>query len=524
MKNSITLLLLTFILQLSLIVSAQIGVNSDGSQPDPSAMLDVKSTQSGMLLPRMTNTQMNSIMNPANGLFVYLTDENNFYYYDGTSWKLFSGGTDGDWIVSGNSIYSFSNIGIGLSNPAGKLHVRNDISGSDSSFIIKASGFTGIGTSNPLEKLEVRGDIMLSTGANRAIYVGAASSGNIHAGYDLTVNAGNSGGSMVGMNPYRGGDLLLKGGNAGGFVNARGGNIYIYGGTPVSSGSQGNLILAHTGTETRGKVGIGTNNPDEKLHIAGSIKIVDGNQGVGKLLVSDASGVGNWTNPATISDGDWTISGNHLYAAISSYSYIGIGTSSPSGKLHVNGGQAGTGANGTRITLKAQDGGDDYTIYGSGGDGGDIVLQPGAGGIGMLGGNGTPGGVAIGTTNPGTYKLYVNGAAYATGGWSGSDRKFKKDIQHIENPLEKLILMQGVSYKWKSEDYPNKNFPDGRHYGVVAQQIEKVLPEIVKTGPEGDLAVAYNEIIAVIIEAVKELDQENSVLKDRIKKLERNNK
>jgi len=55
----------------------------------------------------------------------------------------------------------------------------------------------------------------------------------------------------------------------------------------------------------------------------------------------------------------------------------------------------------------------------------------------------------------------------------------------------------------------------------IAQEIEQVLPEIVRTSPEGDKAVAYNEIIPVIIEAMKELISENEELKARIEKLEK---
>ena len=69
-------------------LSAQVGINTDGSSPDGSAMLDVKSTSLGLLVPRVSTSQRNLITSPANGLLVYDTDVRNFYFYNGfiSSW------------------------------------------------------------------------------------------------------------------------------------------------------------------------------------------------------------------------------------------------------------------------------------------------------------------------------------------------------------------------------------------------------------------------------------------------------
>lgn len=61
--------------------TAQVAVTTDGSSADSSAMLDVKSTDKGMLIPRMTQTQIEAITSPANGLTVYNTDDCKFYVY-----------------------------------------------------------------------------------------------------------------------------------------------------------------------------------------------------------------------------------------------------------------------------------------------------------------------------------------------------------------------------------------------------------------------------------------------------------
>ncbi len=94
-----------------------------------------------------------------------------------------------------------------------------------------------------------------------------------------------------------------------------------------------------------------------------------------------------------------------------------------------------------------------------------------------------------------------------------SDVRFKKNIHPLDDSLNKVLKLNGVSYEWKTDEYKDKGFPDGRHYGVIAQEIEKVLPEVVNTGADGAKAVAYTEIIPVLIEAIKEQQKEIEQLK-----------
>ena len=85
-----TNLLLLLFLCLSTGIFAQVGINSDGSSPDNSAMLDVKSTMKGFLPPRLTTDQMNSVITPPNGLIVYNVSVNALYWFNGTTWKKFN--------------------------------------------------------------------------------------------------------------------------------------------------------------------------------------------------------------------------------------------------------------------------------------------------------------------------------------------------------------------------------------------------------------------------------------------------
>jgi hypothetical protein len=84
-----------------------------------------------------------------------------------------------------------------------------------------------------------------------------------------------------------------------------------------------------------GNVGVGTTTPGEELHVVGNIRMVDGNQGVGKVMVSDANGTGTWALPSTF--GGWSISGINLVTAPAITGNIGIGSLTPASKLTVNG-------------------------------------------------------------------------------------------------------------------------------------------------------------------------------------------
>jgi hypothetical protein len=130
------------------------------------------------------------------------------------------------------------------------------------------------------------------------------------------------------------------------------------------------------------------------------------------------------------------------------------------------------------------------------------------------------GDVGIGVTNP-TQKLDVAGTVNASGGYTQvSDVKFKKDITAIESPLNKILNIKGVTYSWKTDEYKERGFSEGTHYGVIGQEIEKVLPDVVKESPNGEKSVSYTEIIPVLIEAVKEQQKVIEELKARVKQLE----
>ncbi|PLW99724.1 MAG: hypothetical protein C0594_16730 [Marinilabiliales bacterium] len=155
-----TIWLLVIIL-LPYLCLSQVSINTNGAAPDASSMLDVTSTNSGILIPRMTQVQRNAISSPATGLLIYQTDNSpGFYYYDGSTWSQvgkagwdltgntgttagtnFVGTTDGtDLVVKTNNtermrITSTGKVGIGDSSPSSALTV-----GASDQFQVDASG------------------------------------------------------------------------------------------------------------------------------------------------------------------------------------------------------------------------------------------------------------------------------------------------------------------------------------------------------------------------------------------------
>lgn len=117
------------------------------------------------------------------------------------------------------------------------------------------------------------------------------------------------------------------------------------------------------------------------------------------------------------------------------------------------------------------------------------------------------------------YNLAVNGPIYCTFVYQASDARFKENIHPINNSLAKVLNLKGVSYQWNRENWKTRNFPPGRQIGLLAQDVEKVLPEVVGTDEHGYKSVAYQNIIPVLVEAVKALKADNDAKAAQIARL-----
>jgi hypothetical protein len=142
------------------------------------------------------------------------------------------------------------------------------------------------------------------------------------------------------------------------------------------------------------------------------------------------------------------------------------------------------------IFKKTTSGGNTY-FYGSGSE--TMLSMQAVNGMGYAGVNAAP---YAGYS----YNFNVGGSAYCTGTWySSSDVKLKKDIVTIDSALNKIDSLRGVYYI-KKDDTDNK-----RRIGLIAQEVNEILPEVVTISENDHWALSYAEITAVLIEAVKEL-------------------
>lgn len=142
------------------------------------------------------------------------------------------------------------------------------------------------------------------------------------------------------------------------------------------------------------------------------------------------------------------------------------------------------------------------------------------------------------------FAVYGDGRAWSSGGYYiRSDKREKENIEEIPNALDKVSQIRGVTFNYKNEGQINvtdttigeepyndnkeltkeekealKYNKDKKRAGVIAQEIEKVLPEAVRMEPDGTLSVSYDEIIALLIEALKEQQGQIDELKSSSKK------
>ncbi len=289
-QSVIKISFILFILQLSLTVTAQVAINTDGSSPDESAMLDIKSTSKGALFPRMTTSQKESIVNPATGLIVFDTDKAGLFTYDGSSWTLLSSGQI--WTRSGYFTYlsdSPYNVGIGTVSPQTDLDIIDTLG---SSFIRIASLASHAGIYIDKKNETDKSYIIWNTNGVGKWYMGLIKNNN----YSISESYSNSDGTFV--------------------------------------------------IEPGGNIGIGTTNPNADLEVSNST----GETEVRITRSSDSFSTGVSFN--TQSDQDWVIgippsthnmeifknSGNTTgnLVLLKDAGNVGIGTPAPKGKLHIH--------------------------------------------------------------------------------------------------------------------------------------------------------------------------------------------
>ncbi len=129
------------------------------------------------------------------------------------------------------------------------------------------------------------------------------------------------------------------------------------------------------------------------------------------------------------------------------------------------------------------------------------------------------GNIGIGSLTP-SVRLQVAGDIIANSIAGSSDLRFKSNITPIENPLQKVLQLRGVNFDWNKNAFPERSFSESKAIGFIAQEVEKVLPEVVQTEKtvEGYKAVQYDKVVALLVEAIKEQQKQIDGLKLELKK------
>jgi hypothetical protein len=252
-------------------LTAQVAINTDGSAATSSAMLDVSSSDKGMLVPRMTQTQRDAISGPALGLLIYQTDvTQGFYYYNGSSWIALLTGTTGVTSVTGTA----NRISIGGTVSAPIVDVAATYVGQNSITTLGTIG-TGTwngtriglaygGTNSNLSTGAAIGDLLYANSTTTFARLADIATGNalLSRGVGVAPSWGK-----IGLTTHVTGTLPVANGGTGAITFTAGQVLFGNGTSAVNASA--NFFWDNTNR----RLGINTATPNSSLQVVGSVSM-----------------------------------------------------------------------------------------------------------------------------------------------------------------------------------------------------------------------------------------------------------
>lgn len=252
----------------------------------------------------------------------------------------------------------------------------------------------------------------------------------------------------------------------------------------------------------------------------------------GKRAKADHAGSFVW---ADSTDADFASSGINQFL-VRAAGGVGIGTASPEGPFHVQKGSAGSvTANSNSIAVFETSSTNGWlSILGTdNAERGLLFTEPSAAVAGAIvfdqGGGGNDigfrtGGNVTNMTLDASGNLTVVGCVDGNNTACASDRRLKRNISTVNDALSLIEDLRGVRYEWRADEFPERHFESGTQYGVIAQEVREVVPEVIREREDGYLSVEYNGLIPILIEAIKTqqslIDEQNERIINLEKKLE----